>query len=585
MGERSISTPAIPLVTVVVMFRERYSCASRSLRSILEHRDYPLALHYFDSQSPASFRKQLDDAEARGELKIFTANSGTPNQQRNQALKTVETKYVCFIDNDVLVTKGWIETLVSTAERTAAGIVFPLYLMGEFSDDRIHMAGGKNHIKLHEGVSEYKEEHLLSNATTSQVRGKLRGGDSDFGEFHCMLLSMQMLREVGPLDENFLQVNEHIDIAMLARQANYRVIFEPRSAVSYAHASSQSPYWLCDIEPFQRRWSHEVAAQDVAYLSSKWNLRSLQDMTHFLNRQIGSMEKVHPLRGDPTAAAPCVEPVDNLDYPYVHSLPKLIRQCLDRGHSRRAITELNRAFDVAAELHGSSFRGSKKTFQEHVVRTASVLVVHGAPFDLVKAALLHAAYMANTSSGRHLACTEPNRALLRELVGARVEAIAHAYAAASAPGHGDRQGPPPVIEELPIVCAQASVVRIANDIEDLLDQAALLESKSPQDFARVHASHGPVAEACGYQAMVAEFAERIRLAEVAQAAGSEDPAVAPWVIALLRERSAYPLLQSRSLGVRSRRLAARVLRKLPRRAFPLPVKVAAKKVLMPFGLV
>ena len=572
-------SPTAPLVTVVVVFRERHSFASRSLDSILEHRDYPFVLHYHDSQSPPSVRRELEAAEARGELTLFTAAPGTPNQLRNQALQAVTTKYVCFIDNDVLVTRGWIETLVATAERTGAGIVFPLYLMGEFEVDRIHMAGGKNHLSEKNGEIEYNAEHLFANAPASCIVGTLQGGDSDFGEFHCMLLSMAMLHETGPLDEAYLQVNEHIDIAMVARQANYRVIFEPKSVVSYVYANEHSPYWLCDIEPFHRRWSHELAARDVAYLSSKWKLRSLQSMTSFLNRQIGSMERVHPRPVEPAAEA-----VDNHAYPYVHSFPLLVRQCLAQGHSRKEIVELNRVFDVAAELHGGSFRNSKKTFQEHVVRVASVLVVHGAPFDLVKASLLHAAYMP-TSSRRHLAPTERNRALLRELVGRKVEAIAHAYAVATAAGPADRQGPPPVIEELPIVSAQASVVRIANDIEDLLDNAALLERKSLKHFARVHASHGPVAEACGYQAMVAEFAERIRLAEVALEPGSQDPAAADWLIALLRERSPYPLLESHSLATRSRRLAARLVRKLPRRGIPLPLKIAAKKVLRPFGLV
>ncbi len=576
-------SPMLPLVTVVVVFRERHSFASRALRSILEHRDYPFALHYHDSQSPPSVRRELEAAQGRGELSLFTAGAGTPNQQRNQALQAVETKYVCFIDNDVLVTKGWIETLVATAERTGAGIVFPLYLMGELSEDRIHMAGGKNHLSEKDGQIEYNEEHLFANAPASRVAASLQGGDSDFGEFHCMLLSMKMLQEVGPLDEAYLQANEHIDIAMVARQANYRVVFEPKSVVSYVYANAQSPYWLCDIEPFRRRWSHEQAARDVAYLSSKWKLRSLQSMTSFLNRQIGSMELVHPRTQGPAAAA--AEAVDNHAYPYVHSFPLLVRQCLAQGQSRKEIAELNRAFDVAAELHGGSFRGSKKTFQEHVVRVASVLVVHGAPFDLVKASLLHAAYMPNTSSGRHLAPTERNRALLRELVGRKVEAIAHTYAAASAAGPSDRQGPPPVIEEMPIVSAQASVVRIANDIEDLLDHAALLERKSLKHFARVHASHGPVAEACGYKAMVAEFAERIRLAEVALAPGSQDPAAEAWLIELLRQRSPYPLLESHSLATRSRRLAARVVRKLPRQGIPLQLKIAARKVLSPFGLV
>ncbi len=575
------SADSHPLVTVVVVFRERYSVATRSLRSILEHRDYPFVLHYLDSQSPPSVRRELEAAQARGELMLFPAAPGTPNQLRNQALRSVTTKYVCFIDNDVLVTRGWIETLVATAERTGAGIVFPLYLMGEFEADRIHMAGGKNHLSEQDGQIAYNEEHLFANAPASRIVGSLQGGDSDFGEFHCMLLSMAMLREVGPLDEAYLQVNEHIDIAMMARQANYRVIFEPKSVVSYVYANEHSPYWLCDIEPFRRRWSHELAARDVAHLSSKWKLRSLQSMTSFLNRQIGSMELVHPRTQAPAVAD--AEVVDNHAYPYVHSFPLLVRQCLAQGHSPQEIAALNRVFDVAAELHGGSFRSSKKTFPEHLVRTASVLVVHGAPFDLVKASLLHAAYMANTSSGRHLAPTERNRALLRELVGRKVEAIAHTYAAASAAG--PREAPPPAIEELPIVSAQASVVRIANDIEDLLDHAALLERKSLKQFARVHAAHGPVAEACGYSAMVAEFAERIRLAELALEPGSQDPAAEAWLIELLRERSPHPLLESHSLATRSRRLAARVVRKLPRRGVPLPLKLAAKKVLRPFGLV
>ena len=96
---------------------------------------------------------------------------------------------------------------MATAERTGAGIVFPLYLMGEFEADRIHMAGGKNHLSEKNGETEYNAEHLFANAPASRIVGTLQGGDSDFGEFHCMLLSMAMLHETGPLDEAYLQVN------------------------------------------------------------------------------------------------------------------------------------------------------------------------------------------------------------------------------------------------------------------------------------------------------------------------------------------------------------------------------------------
>lgn len=580
--EVSITPAEQPLVTVAVVFRERYSFASRSLHSILEYRDYPFALHYFDCQSPPSVCRHLEDAQARGELRLFSARSGTPNQLRNQALETVQTKYVCFIDNDVLVTQGWIETLVSTAERTGAGIVFPLYLMGEFSEDRIHMAGGKNHFYEVDGQLEYEEQHLHANETASQIMPALREGDSDYGEFHCMLLSMTMLEKVGPLDENYLQVHEHIDIAMMARQAGYRVIFQPGSLVSYVYAAPLSPYWLCDIQPFRRRWGHEQVAHDLAYFSTKWNLKSRQNLSCFLNRQINSMEQVLSKYGKTSELA--AMPIDNFAYPYVHSLPRLATQCLENGHARQEVVELKAAFEIAAELHGSSFRGSKKPFMEHLVRTASILLNHGAPFDLVKAALLHAVFMGNTSSKNHLTCTDQNRTLLRGLVGNKVEAIVHEYFLLSSIATDDKRTDLAEVDETPIVRAQAIIVKIANDIEDLLDHAALLEQKPLRSFAGTLSYMGPVAEACGYEALVAEFGERIRLAEASLQNGSGDHGAVEWMIQLFDQASPQALLFLQSQGVSSPSLATRVLHDLPRKLLPFRVKVAARKALTRCGL-
>lgn len=582
ISEMTISEQS--LVTVAVVFRERYSFASRSLHSILKYRDYPFALHYFDSQSPSSVCKDLEDAQARGELQLFSAGSGTPNQLRNQALKTVQTEYVCFIDNDVLVTKGWIETLVSTAKSTGAGIVFPLYLMGEFPADRIHMAGGKNHFWEVDGHLEYEEQHLHANESASKVIPLLQEEDSDYGEFHCMLISMKMLKEVGCLDENYFQVHEHIDIAMMARHAGYRVVFQPRSIISYVYADQKSPFWLCDIQPFRRRWGLEQVAHDLAYFDSKWNLTSGETgMNLFIRRQINSMEQV---LSESNEIAPLANiPSSNFTYPYVHSMARLIRQCLERGCSRQEVVELNTAFDIAAELHGSSLRRSKKPFLDHLVRTASILLVHGAPFDLVKAAILHASYMIDTSSKHHLACTEQNRALLRHLVGGKVEAIVHEYLHISIDCTHGQRSEHSELDETPIVLAQASIVKIANDMEDLLDHAALLEKKSLSSFAFVLSSLGPLAEACGYDALVTEFGERLRLAELSLQDGFQDDCAAKWIIQLFDQPSPDHLFLSQSHGVpRARSLATRVLLKLPRKLLPFRVKVAAKKVLSLCGL-
>jgi hypothetical protein len=199
--------------------------------------------------------------------------------------------------------------------------------------------------------------------------------------------------------------------------------------------------------------------------------------------------------------------------------------------------------------------------------------------EVVKASLLHAVYMSHTSSARNLECNERNRARLRELVGVHAEAVVHAYFLASI---GDPAGvplEPEKIPETPIPQAQASVVRIANDIEDLLDHAALLERKSLNCFRRVLETHGAVARACGYHAMVDEFEARIQMAEQLPMTGEVDPAMTPWLIDRLHDRSAHPLLSASVGDGTMSRSALGFLMKTSKRILPFRVKVACKNVL------
>jgi glycosyltransferase involved in cell wall biosynthesis len=565
-----------PLVTVVVVFRERFSFALQSLNSILKYRNYPFLLHYHDSDSPPSIRRELEEARDNGELRLFNAGLGTPNQIRNWALSEVSTKYVCFIDNDVLVTDGWIETLVSTAERTEAGIVFPLYLMGELASNRIHMAGGKSTLKKSSKAVYYYEKHRYANASFLWLKIFLKEQPSDFGEFHCMLLRTMMLKEIGGLDEKLCQVNEHLDVALAAKKAGYKIMFQPRSVVSYVYASEQSPFLICDIKPFINRWSHEQAAFDIEYFSKKWNVHSRQNMRKFLNRQINSMPRLYPSSDGDTPAYSA--PLTNYEYPYISSFPRLIRQCLDNGHSREEVRDLNKVFDVASALHLSSLRRSKKTFIEHLVRTASILLHHRAPFDLVKAALLHAIYLERTTSANHLPSTAQNRTLIKNIVGNKVEAIVYHYALATRSLLRQKITEPELIGEFPIVRAQAAVVRIANDIEDLLDHAAILEGKNLKIFSTSLALDGILAESCGYHSMVAEFSDRISLAESVQGLALDNSASQDSMIDLLHNRSSFIAYVVKNLGLSIDGLVAKILRKLPRQLLPMRTRLAVSMV-------
>ena len=129
-------------VTVVVP-RERFSATQESLESIYKHTQFPFQLVYVDGNSPSKIRRYL---KAQAQVKHFqlvrTNYYLTPNQARNLGLRQVKTKYVVFIDNDVVVSPGWLTALVNCTEDTGATVVGSLVCQTTPTDGTIHCAGG-----------------------------------------------------------------------------------------------------------------------------------------------------------------------------------------------------------------------------------------------------------------------------------------------------------------------------------------------------------------------------------------------------------------------------------------------------------
>jgi len=123
------------LVTSVVVPRERFSIAQHSLESIYKH-TRPFELIYVDGGSPRAVSRWLDQAATQYGFRLLRSKQYLmPNQARNIGLAEVKTKYVVFIDNDVIVWPGWLESLIECAEETGAWIVGPVVCIGKPGED------------------------------------------------------------------------------------------------------------------------------------------------------------------------------------------------------------------------------------------------------------------------------------------------------------------------------------------------------------------------------------------------------------------------------------------------------------------
>ena len=89
-------------VTVVVVPREQFSVAKRSLDSIYEHTRIPFELIYIDGNSPANLKGWLEESARHRGFNLLRSNAYlSPNQARNWALLHVRTPFVAFVDNDL----------------------------------------------------------------------------------------------------------------------------------------------------------------------------------------------------------------------------------------------------------------------------------------------------------------------------------------------------------------------------------------------------------------------------------------------------------------------------------------------------
>ncbi|MBD2119874.1 glycosyltransferase family 2 protein [Trichocoleus sp. FACHB-262] len=259
-----------PQVTILVVQRERFSLTQRSLESIYANTTIPFKLIYVDGKSPRPIKDYLEDqAKQKGFCLIREEKLLAPNQARNLGLAKVDTKYVVIMDNDVLVTPGWLKNLVKCADETGAWVVGPTYLQGEIEDQVIHMAGGLAHYKQAGERRIFFEQHSLAGKKLPEVRSLLKRSPTELVEFHCLLIRVEAFEQLGLFDEKLLSSPEHVDLCLSVRELGQSVYFEPNAIVSYVLPVSFKWY---DLPLYFLRWNDVWNRTSLEHFRKKRNL-------------------------------------------------------------------------------------------------------------------------------------------------------------------------------------------------------------------------------------------------------------------------------------------------------------------------
>src|SRR6266581_9711816 len=127
-------------VTIGFVPRERFSLALESLQSILDHTDIPFNLIIVDCNTPDVFRQPMQQLlHGRENVTVIRRDEYLlPNPCRNLVVQESQDELVCLIENDNLVSHGWLTRFVSAIEQHDAGVVIPLIMEGRPGNAKVH---------------------------------------------------------------------------------------------------------------------------------------------------------------------------------------------------------------------------------------------------------------------------------------------------------------------------------------------------------------------------------------------------------------------------------------------------------------
>jgi len=266
---------SLPSVAIVVIQRERYSPTMNCLSRLMSATRYPFHLIYVDGNSPKPIHQYLQRMAKRHlNLKLIRLERCLRvNEARNLAIAMLpDVDYVVFLDNDVLIEPGWLEQLISCAEKKQADVVTPLVLEGNGLGpaQQVHIAGLKLSLtQKNNGRQQLCQGQLLHRQPIP--KHPLHRKNVDGVEAHCFLVRTAMLKAIAfdPLvDEPF----SYLDLSLQLKEQERRVLLEPAARVTFLNPQLDPSFDPTDLALYQFRWSDRSLKETVQYLERKWNL-------------------------------------------------------------------------------------------------------------------------------------------------------------------------------------------------------------------------------------------------------------------------------------------------------------------------
>jgi GT2 family glycosyltransferase len=242
------------------------------LERLLERTPTPRRILVVDGGSPRWVRRRIEVLASEGDFTYVHRDAVmTSNEARNEAMRHVDTDYLCFLDNDSFVEDGWLTGLEQCADETGAALVAAAVLWGRRDHWEIHYAGGTCRI-VSDGAARRLEEHNTHMHEPVGALKELTRAPTEYVEAHCMLVRVDMLRRVGPFDEELVAAREHSTLSLRVTELGGEIWLEPSVVVRYPWPKRNT---ISDYRFYLPRWSDAWADRSFRRFNDTWQLTDL----------------------------------------------------------------------------------------------------------------------------------------------------------------------------------------------------------------------------------------------------------------------------------------------------------------------
>jgi hypothetical protein len=278
-------------ITIGFVPRDRFCKAAESLALLYENTEIPFDLIVVDCNIPEPFRQQMEGVlKGRSNASIIhTDHYLLTHQAHNLILKENQAEFLCLIENDILVEKSWLSSLVTACGEHPADVAVPLIIEQQEDFRGVHFDDRLGYIQTTETPNGVIRE-IVPRSVSKEYDLSSERRSIGMLETHCVLYRSNVFDRIGPFDET-MSARAEVDVSLALDQAKVPIVFEPKARVIY---SPPPPIYPEERDYYFFKWDIDRAVQNHERLEEKWHLVHLPSSVDFVKRRRELASEVNP---------------------------------------------------------------------------------------------------------------------------------------------------------------------------------------------------------------------------------------------------------------------------------------------------